>query len=99
MRQSKSQEVQLLAELVGRDASSTTGKNFVLLERETGLNPWVATPGQVKDALAANIKPMPQQDEWRLGCLQQLLVQRYELKRKALDTEELSSLIDSLCIN
>ena len=99
LRKSNSTEVQLLAELVGRDASSTTGKNLVMLERETGLNPWSTTPGQVKDALAAIVKPVPQQDEWRLGCLQKLLVQRYNLKRQALDTEDISTLIDSLCIN
>ena len=99
LRKSKSKEVQLLSELVGRDASSTTGKNLIMLEKETGLSPWTATPGQVSNALSDIVKPVPQQDEWRLGCLGNLLIRRYNLKIQSLDTSETSYLIDSLCIN
>ena len=93
---SKSEQVRLLAELVGRDAMSTTGNNLVMLERETGLNPWTTTSQRVSAALTANISPFPQQDTWRL---QKLLVQRYKLKIEAQDTRQISNLIDSLCIN
>ena len=96
---SKSEQVRVLAELVGRDAMSTTGNNLVMLERETGLNPWTTSPQRVSAALTDNISPIPQQDTWRLQCLQKLLVQRYKLKIEAQDTRQISNLIDSLCIN
>ena len=78
--------MRVLAELVGRDAMSTTGNNLVMLERETGLNPWDTSSRRVSAALTANISPVPQQDTWRLQCLQKLLVQRYKLKIEAQDT-------------
>ena len=67
LRTSKSNKVQLLAELVGREASSTTGKNLVMLERETGRSPWSTTPAQVSNALSNIVTPVAQLDEWRLG--------------------------------
>ena len=70
-----------------------------MLEKEIGLSPWTTMPGQVSNALAAIVTPVPQQDEWRLDCLRKLLIQRYNLKKQALDTEELLGLINSICIN
>ena len=96
---SKSEQVRLLAALVGRDAMSTTGKNLIMLQRETGLNPWVVSARQVSNVLAAKVTPVPQQDSWRLQCLKKLLTQRYQLKMEAQDTKQISKLISSLCIN
>ena len=95
----KSEQVRVLAELVGRDAGSTTGKNLIMLERETGLNPWSSPSWKVSNALSTKLTPVPPQDGWRLQCLHKLLIQRYDLKMKAQDTKYISKLIDSLCIN
>ena len=84
----KSQEVRILAELVGRDAMSTTGKNLIMLERETGLSPWSATSREVSDVLATKITPVPPQDGWRLQCLSSsgtISKHRLKIQRKFLN--------------
>ena len=96
---SRSTEVRILSELVGRDAMSTTGRNISMLARETGFNPWCSSPKMISDTLSASVAPVPPQDEWRLPYLAKLLQQRYLLKSQALDTKAITKLIDSLCIN
>ena len=96
---SKIQEVRLSSELVGRDASSTTGKNLIMLEQETGVSPWSSSPKEVSDILSAIVTPVPQQDHWRLPYLQKLLTERYKLKAEAQDTQDISFIIDNLCVN
>jgi hypothetical protein len=49
--QSSSREVRLIAALAAQDKSSNTGSNLAKIEKETGLNPWIATPNQVKHVL------------------------------------------------
>ena len=44
LRKSKSEEVRVLSELVGRDKGSTTGKNLAMLEQEIWLNLWSTSP-------------------------------------------------------
>ena len=77
--------------------SSVTGGNLSLLRELTGLNPWTATPAQVKERLwpAAT----PPQDTWRLGLLEMYLATRRKLDRDLEDTKDITSLIDSLCVN
>ena len=96
---SKSKEVRLLSELVGRDASSTTGRNLIMLEQETGVSSWSSSPRQVSDILSAVVTPVPEQDEWRLPYLQKLLTERYKLNAEAKDTQDISFIIDNLCVN
>ena len=84
----KIQEVRILAELVGRDAMSTTGKNLIMLERETGLSPWSAISREVSDVLATKITPVPPQDGWRLQCLSSsgtISKHRLKIQRKFLN--------------
>ena len=88
-----------MAEMAGRDAMSTTGKNLLMLRQETGLNPWEATPRQFSDKLSSVVTDVPPQDEWRLQYLGKLLVQRYNMGVGAEETKIISNLIDSRCVN
>ena len=99
LRKSKSEEVRVLSELVGRDMGPTTGKNIAMLERETGLSPWTELPVKFSQKLAALKTQIPEQDLWRLEFLSKLLSERYNLSKQLIDTKYVSSLINSLCIN
>ena len=66
---SRSKEVVLVANIVARDKASVTGRNLEILREETGLNPWSATPAQIRESLPKN--EVPQQDEFRLGLLEE----------------------------
>ena len=86
-----------MANIVARDMGSVTGRNLELIRQETGLNPWSATPAQIRDRLPR--KEVPQQDQYRLGLLGKYLSDRRQLETDMADTKEISGLIDSLCIN
>ena len=67
---SPSHEVQLVALLSARDIRSSLGSNLTLLRDETGLDPWVVSPGQLKQALIdAEKVEVPSNDEWRIHYL------------------------------
>ena len=93
---SQNDDVILLAELVGRDASSTTGNNISRLWQETGLNPWTSSPSEIVSRLSKS--SVPTRDEWRLPYLQKLLIQRNTMKSELENTSEISLIIDELCI-
>ena len=99
LRKSKSEEVRILSEIVGRDMGSVTGKNLAMMERETGLNPWSTSSSEIGRHLFANKTPIPEQDTWRLEYLGKLLHERYTLTNQLIDTKHVSSLIDAICIN
>ena len=88
---SSSSEVRLVATLAAQDKSSNTGSNLAKIEQETGLNPWTASPCQVKQALLEKEAPVP--------FLSKLISQRYELDSTGKDTELISQFVDSLCIS
>ena len=88
-------EVRLLAEMVGRDATSTTGNNLVKMRQETGLDPWSVSVRLVRDTLP--LTEVPASDEWRLPFLEKLLKRRYELEVNLESTDDISATIDSLC--
>ena len=92
---SKSREVAIVANIVSRDVRSVTGKNLLLVERESGLDPWRTNSAEVRDKLSS--REVPQQDLWRLPLLCQYLNQRREMESCLQDTKEISNLIDSLC--
>ena len=94
---SSSPEVALLANIVGRDKSSTTGRNLSLISSETGLNPWTASPGSICQKL--NLSRTPQEDAWRLPVLKSFLNNRYQCELNLLDTKQITQCIESLCIN
>ena len=94
---SKSPEVALVANLAARDLGSTTGINLAKIEKETGLNPWIASSNEVKIALEQSEVTVPKEDTWRLPLLEKLLLQRNEMEVQVEDTTSLQQLIDSLC--
>ena len=49
---SKNDDVRLLAELVGKDATSITGSNISKLWQE---NPWIATPSEVRSKIESKL--------------------------------------------
>ena len=93
--QSNSREVQILANVVARDVRSVTGKNLILIEKETGLDPWRTSSSEVRDRVPD--KTTPEEDLWRLPLLCQYWYKREEAKANLEDTEEITSLINSLC--
>ena len=58
-------EVAVVANIAGRDCSSTTGINLHKLQQETGLNPWVAKSAEVRSVLLEKEQQVPQVDQWR----------------------------------
>ena len=94
---SPSEEVALVAKIIAHSMGSTTGRNMAMIRRETGLNPWDATPVQVRDNLPS--AAVPQQDKWRLNLLQKYIAQRRKMEIDLDDTQHINSLINSLCIN
>ena len=95
LKNSKSTPVQLLANVVSRDVRSTTGKNLLLIESESGLDPWTASEESVREALKRN--PVPDQDLWRLPLLCQFLMKRQDMEVIMESTEDNTNLINSLC--
>ena len=101
LRCSPSQEVRILANMMGRDMQSCTGHNLAYLREETGLDPWSCNSRQVRLALVKEDKlaVVPRQDQWRLPYLAKLLVERGERYYQCEDTDWLTELIDALCAN
>ena len=94
---SKSSEVALVARLAARDRSSTTGINLSMIQQETGLNPWNTKPSVISQALEEREVTVPVNDLWRLPLLKKLLIQREEMEVACSNTNQINSLIDSLC--
>ena len=90
-----SPEVRVVANMVARCARSTTGKNLLCIERETHLDPLLAQPWQIRNAVQR--EQTPPNEGWRWQYLGKLLHARREMEINCDNTEEISSLIDSLC--
>ena len=94
--------MQVLSRLLARDRQSVTGKNLLLVQELSGINPWTATPGRLKAALQAEeVVDVPALDRWRLSYLSSLLRERGEAHYLALEDDEqrITDLINSLVIN
>ena len=94
---SKSTEVALVASLAGRDKSSTTGINLSMIQRETGQNPWIAKISAIRRALVEREETVPVNELWRLPLLKKLLTQRKDMENECSNTDNINSLINSLC--
>ena len=102
LRKSPSKEVVVMACIAGRDVRSNTGKNLRLLEKQSGLDPWAYGSARIKQELInRDIVSVPQQDQWRVSYLAKLLEERQVLHYGGdmEGEEQVSGLIDSLCIN
>ena len=95
LRTSTSREVATLANLMGRDVQTTTGKNIRLIEERSGLSVWSTGQEKLKEAIAENeIVTVDEADKWRIP-----LLQKQELSYLGADLDETNDLINSLCIN
>ena len=99
LRTSPSPEVSFMANFVGRDLRTVTGRNIRLLRDESGLDPWTMTSAGMKRALDKKEVGVPVGEEWRLPYLGKLLEQRQSAVYSDCTKEEerLTGLIDSLC--
>ena len=79
LRFSASKEVQVLCRMNSRDVRSNLGKNLLLIERLTGLDPRQYSVGRIKEAVKKAVTVCtPDQDHWRLPYLATLLERRSE---------------------
>ena len=99
LKESPSSEVAVLFGVTSRDVRSTTGSNMHLLRMETGLDPLSTTNVKIKEKMSLKLAMVPGTDEWRLPYLARLLGERGDLYYRGEETEEITSLIDSLCMN
>ena len=91
-----------MARLAARDLRNSVGANLDLIQRQTGLDPWAAGPGQLREALlAADSVPVPEVDKWRVPYLWRPLAERLHAHYTADTTTEdrLTVLINSLVVN
>ena len=102
LRKSPCPEVAVMANIVGRDLRSTTGSNMRLVEESSGLDPWIFDSSKLKVKLVnRELIDVPRQDEWRVKYLCRLLEQRqeYHYLGEVEQVNQVTDLIDSLCIN
>ena len=95
LRKSPCVEVSLMAEMVAKDARTTTACNLAHLRSLTGLDCTTADKRQVKALLP--VKSVPEKEGWRLGLLDILLLERRVLEKEGSDTKRVISMISSLC--
>ena len=96
------QEVSILANLLGRDRRSVTGRNISLVSTLSGCDGWSESSAKVKAALSeAETVDVRDEDHWRVQYLGTLLQQRQEWQYlgEVEELEKIQKLIDSLCIN
>ena len=81
LRTSASMEIRVLANLMGRDFQSTTGRNLRAVSTASGLDPWLVSPCMVKAAVSVKeqVEVLPQ-EKWRSEYLSSLLRQTQEAK-------------------
>ena len=89
-----------MANLASRDIQTTTGRNLKLVERSSGLSAWDVSQEKLKEAIKTKeTVAVEKGDLWRIPYLSKLLGQRQELVYLGEEVEEVSNLINSLCIN
>ena len=96
---SECEEVALVANIAGRDKSSTTGINLAHIHAETGLNPWSNKSTAIKQALWDREDPVPPREMWRIPLLQKLLSQRHALEVNCQESKDINNLNDSLYLS
>ena len=95
MAWSPCREVSVMAELVAKDARTTTAANLAYISSLTNLDCSSAGWREVKYSLP--VTDVPESESWRLGLLDILLRERSELEKMSGDTRRVVALISSLC--
>ena len=99
---SPSPEVQVAALLAARDLRSSVGSNLDLLRKETGLDPWTCSPGQLRAALVqAEEVSVPPEDAWRVPYVWKLLEERlhHYYCGDNMEEQRVRGLLETLVIN
>ena len=91
----KSSEVQFLVKTALSYVRSTTSKNLLLIQQESGLNPLKVSSSCIRGAM--KIAEIPEKQSWRLPLLVKLLERRRVMEVDLMCTKEISGVIDSLC--
>ena len=89
-------EVAVVARIVGRDASTNTGRNILNLSLETRLCPRTSPLSQFRDVLSAPV-PVPPGQDWTISLLKNYLSIRKKHQTACEDTSYIDGLLDSLC--
>ena len=97
LRSSACWEVRVLANTVGADAASVTGKNLRNLQAEFDLCPWTMPVWIFKKKFMGY--QVPDEDGWRISLLRKLLRQRREMSFCDEDISTITGLIDSRCVS
>ena len=88
-------EVSVIAEVMSKDARSTTAANLPYVSAITGLNCSTADKMSIKAALP--IEEVPESERWRLGLLDSLLSERDAREKDSKDVKRVISMLGSLC--
>ena len=95
---SNSLEVRLVASTASKDVRSIIGSNLHGIRQLCQLDPLkTVPPAVVKEKLLEIRSEIPDQDAWRIPCLQKFLERRHQLQAALLDTTEVDALINSIC--
>ena len=97
VKTSPSLEVRVVANIAAADIRSSTGSNVFNLGKEAKMSLTMENVWEVRRKLLDLKTQVPSQDSWRLGCLRKFLTEKYALVIKDENTEEIDSLIDSMC--
>ena len=95
LRRSPSVEVSLMAEIVSKDARTTTAGNLAYLASLTSLDCATSSKLEVKSLLP--VEMVPENETWRLGLLDTLLQERCYIEREGGDIKRVTAMISSLC--
>ena len=92
---SVSSEVRIMFITAVQDIRSVTGGNCFRMEQEFGFNPSQVTAKNFNSQYS--YYHLPDQEEWRLSYLLDLLKNKYDMKACDDDTSIVDTLIESLC--
>jgi len=76
--ESPSFEISVLTKILYSDVRSTTSKNMLFIQRETGLDTFYASLKDIKNSVRPTEVPI--NGEWRIEYLKKLLQERRELE-------------------
>ena len=99
LRASPSNGVSVLCGVVAGDVQTATHNNLNLVMQEIGLVPLKTSSDKVKKIMSLKLTDVPETDSWMLPYLMKLLEQRGEAYYEGEDVDQLTVLIDSLCMN
>ena len=91
--------MQFMVGIVSRDIRSTTARNLRYIREESGLDPRIESPENLRKKLLERKMAVPDEDKWRIPYLCRLLEERQQSHYLGEDISRVTELIDALCIN